>query len=246
MLSERLLSLLLEFRAAGDVIIHGMKGEKMKKWIVVSGVLTVFLFAAVAVYAAGNSTWGRIKVTFEDGSADESQWVGDESFEPQVAAKRVKNKKKKKDAAGPADGDGEFQPVRLADPIAGKTSDTKLISRRWGGKLVIGDGKTKITLRFPPGAVKKSTVMTMTMWDAGALDLTIKPSMRLKKNATLRVKGDLILPDGEIGLFHYDGGEDWTKVSRAEVMERNGQIVIKGNLKFLLNHFSRYAFGSRW
>ena len=225
MLRERLLSFLLELGAAGDVITHGMKGEKMKKWIVVSGVLAVFLFAAFAAYAAENSTWGRIKVTFEDSAAEEL---------PAVAAKTMGG-----------ENDGEFQPVRFVEPMP-EISVTEFISVKNGGKLEIKHKGTKITLKFKKNSVPGDTEITLTMLESDALDFRITPPMELNKPAELTVKGSFILPQGKIALCFDDDEEGWIKVGDADVKEKKDKIEIRGKFGVLLNHFSRYAFGTRW
>lgn len=42
-------------------MLSSLKGEKMKRYVVVLGVLAAFLFAAFAAYTTENSTWGKVK-----------------------------------------------------------------------------------------------------------------------------------------------------------------------------------------
>ena len=142
-----------------------------------------------------------------------------------------------------------IDPVLISPPFAGDMSYTKLIRRRRGGKLVLHSGRTRIVLKFPKNSVPEDTEMTLTLLSPDSLYIQITPPMQLNRPAQLRVRGDFVLPDGRIGLFHYED-PNWTWVHRANVRagQRNGQEInyLRTPLRVLLNHFSRYAFGSRF
>ena len=148
-----------------------------------------------------------------------------------------------------------FEPVRISPRFNGSMVCTEFITKSNGGTLQListnGSPPTKIKVIFPERSVKKDTEMTLTLMDPEALDFQVKPSMRLNREAKLQVKGTFIVPEGgDLGLFHHDGEEEgWSKVSgvKTSTVYENGKwiTVMEANVKILLNHFSRYAFGSR-
>ena len=58
-----------------DVSSVTERREKMKRDMVVLGVLIAFLLTAFAIYAVDNATWGRIKATFGDDSSPVAKTV---------------------------------------------------------------------------------------------------------------------------------------------------------------------------
>ena len=154
-----------------------------------------------------------------------------------------------------SEGPWTFEPVRISPSFVGNMSCTEFITEDYGGTLHLisenGTPPTRIKVIFPERSVKKDTEMTLTLLDPEVLDFQVKPSMRLRREAKLQVKGTFIVPeDGDLGLFHHDGEEaGWSKVSgvKTSTVYENGEwvTVMEANVKILLNHFSRYAFGSR-
>ena len=143
---------------------------------------------------------------------------------------------------------GVFVPVQISPSFQGKMSDKEYITRSGGGvlQLISNDEETKIQVALRTGSVPEDTWMTLTLLDSGLLDFTVKPSMELGKAAKLKVKGTFLVPKGQIGLFHDEGNGEWSKVANAKVSEGNdGLVEIEADIRILLNHFSRYAFGSR-
>lgn len=189
------------------------------------------LIAVVAVFMGGCSL-DSLSPTGPDTSSEESQWSADEL--PAVSAKVL------------CEEGGTFEPVLLARPITGEKSCTRLISVRKGGKLVVRARGVKIELKFPPRSVPEDTPVTLTLLKSDALDFRITPHIeKLNRPARLQTKGQFILPDGEVGLFFDDSEEGWIQVSGASIRKRGKRVVLRSNLKMLLNHFSRYAWGSR-
>ena len=141
-----------------------------------------------------------------------------------------------------------FPPVYFSDTFpADKRSASAYITVADGGEIVVQSEKTAVKLVFPPNSVPHDQTMTLTLVNGYAMDVEVTPSMELDEPAKLKVKGTRLVPDGEIGLFHDEGNGEWTKVANTEVnKDKDGIVEIKANVKILLNHFSRYAFGSRF
>ena len=171
---------------------------------------------------------------------------------PEVAAKKP---------APPPDDDGDigtddpppsdhpFELVRLLTPItnARKRTVSEDITAAEGGQLVIRGRTATITLTLPPNALSQDETMTMTLLDASNVDVEITPCMMLNVPATLTVEGSLILPSTEVFMHYDDPSAGWTETCEASVISiEGGEIRVNAPLSMSLDHFSRYAFGSRF
>ena len=249
-----------------------MKARKRFSWTVAGCLIVLAAFVAGCSLDSGNplatsdssedTQWSapemmakKVKINYNDSSEHNGN---DENSNGSSKGKgKGKQSAQDTDTSAGSSGDaqtaggesaGEFVPVQIVPGFKGKLSDTEYITRDYGGtlQLISNDESTQIQVILRTGSVPEDTWMTLTLLDRGLLDFTVKPSMELGKAAMLKVKGTFLVPDGQLGLFHHEGGNEWSKVANAKVSEgQDGIIEIEANVKILLNHFSRYAFGSR-
>ena len=192
----------------------------MKRSIVVLGVLVVFLFTTLGAYALENSTWGRIKATFESPSktADHPQWLTYETSS------------------------------RLAKEVPGGWYKETVIGRR-GGEIAVGHvEEIRVISRFPEGALTERTVISLFVPEEGAVmigvggegGIILGPHLEFQKPVKLVIKSTSIEPpDGPVYLWYWDEDtEEWEE-------EREVKVVVTqdGILKLTVDlwHFSRYA-----
>lgn len=144
-----------------------------------------------------------------------------------------------------------FDPILFRKRInARQRTDTALITVENGGKLTVDSGgAARIRIQFPPNSVPYDVEMTATLMDpeGKAIDFEVTPSLTLNEPAKITVKGDVLVPVGGTDLYHHGGGDAWDSVVQATVENYDtGKYLVKANTRFNVDHFSRYAFGSRF
>lgn len=143
-----------------------------------------------------------------------------------------------------------FPPVYFSNTIpANKRSASAYITVADGGEIVVQSGQTAVKLVFPPNSVPYDQTMTLTLVNGYAVDVEIKPSMVLNEPATLIIDGKLAMEGGSTNfdLYHHAEQEEAWDNDSAAYHEGDGEVIyyLEG-MTFSLEHFSRYAFGSRF
>ena len=188
-------------------------------------------------------------------SMDSSNPMNTDTTTPSISAKRVKpeNGGGNGDYDGSAYGAYGFEPVllRKAFKQASRRTATAHITVANGGHVTLSRGSTKIRIKFPANSVPYDTDITLTLLDLEIVDLEVMPCMALNEPAELWVKGELVVPAGAVDLYHFqENVSDWSSEGPAtvETFDEGGTQMfrIRSNTKLKLNHFSRYAFGSRF
>ena len=179
--------------------------------------------------------------------------VDDPVFDPSPAAKKAKglaDNGDKKKAQGT--GDDPTYEAYSAPKANGKTEDSRVISELFGsrgGKITVEQEDLKITFEVPKGAVKKNTLIEMTVKGDSAKDLDVSfgPSgLLFQKLCTLDIKlyGRAIdVKIEEIEAVHVgaDGTEDTAGIESVAYYPETDHL----HVEIEVPGFSRYLIRRR-
>ena len=144
-----------------------------------------------------------------------------------------------------------FAPVKFENPVAEENRIvTGRITVKDGGVLKIEQGKKVIKIVFPPNSVPYNARMKLELLHGKIIDFRVTPHMVLNEPATLVVRGRILVPEGGSDLYHHAlDGPEWTSEGPAaeETYTEDGEMMyqITHRIRLPIEHFSRYAFGSR-
>ena len=197
-------------------------------------------------------------------SLDSQNPLSTDTTTPSISAKRAKRDKAVDTGSSTSDGTDSnaadastptgytFAPVQFEHPIA---EDSRIVTGRItvkdGGVLKIENTKKMIKIVFPPNSVPYNTRMKLELLHGKNIDFRVLPHMVLNEPATLVVRGRILVPEGGSDLYHHAlDGPEWTSdgpVSE-ETYTEAGEVLyqLTHRIRLPLDHFSRYAFGSRF
>ena len=117
--------------------------------------------------------------------------------------------------------------------------------------LKIEQNKKVIKIVFPPNSVPYDTGMKLELLHGKNIDFRVLPHMVLNEPATLVVRGRILVPEGGTDLYHHAlDGPEWTSEGAASegTYTEDGEVMyeVTRSIRLPLDHFSRYAFGSRY
>ena len=145
-----------------------------------------------------------------------------------------------------------FAPVTFENPVAPENRIvTARITVRDGGVLKIEQNKKVLKIVFPPNSVPYNQRMTLELLHGKRIDFRVTPHMVLNESATLVVRGRILIPEGGSDLYHHAlDGPEWTSEGAASegTYTEDGEVMyeVTHRIRLPLDHFSRYAFGSRF
>ena len=199
-------------------------------------------------------------------SLDSSNPMSTDTSTPSISAKRAKKDRTADTSTSTSDGTAAdsntaddstptgypFDPVMFENPVAPENRTvTARITVRNGGVLKIEQNHKILQIVFPPNSVPYNQRMTLELLHGKRIDFRVTPHMVLNEPATLVVRGRILVPAGGSDVYHHAlDGPEWTSEGQAteETYTEDGEVMyeLTNRIRLPLDHFSRYAFGSRF